>query len=238
MQNVLIDIGAHFGESLEEALRPIYKIDRVYAIEPSTIGINKLLRFKDKRLKIFPIALSDYNGKVNLFSAGSVGGTLFSDKKRHWKNIETVPVFKFSEFALSNLNKNDNIYLKINVEGSELFILKEILKIYQKINFKSILLSIDIEKVPSLAKHRNELYELILHFPIRIAVREDKEINFAMNKFLIDSGLKSDTGGHFMRDIFRSYLPCSRNLLRIIKPIFPKKFWIFVALKLGPNHAR
>jgi len=238
MQNLLIDIGAHFGEALEETLRPIYKIDRVYAIEPSSVAIKKLLRFKDKRLKIYPIAVSNYNGEANLFSAGAVGGGLFSDKQRHWKNIETVNVFMFSEWAISNLSKTDNIFIKINVEGSELFILQEIIKIYKKINIKSILLSIDIEKVPSLSRYKDELYKLILHFPVQITIREDKEIDLALNKWLINSGLRSNSSRYLLSDLSRSYLPYNRNILRIIKPLFPKKVWLFVALKIGPNHAR
>jgi FkbM family methyltransferase len=238
MQNVLVDIGAHFGEALEETLRPIYKIDRVYAIEPSSVGIKKLSRFKDKRLKIYPIAVSNYNGQANLFSAGSVGGGLFSDKRRHWKNTEVVNVLKFSEWAFNSLNGNENIFIKINVEGSEIFILQEIVKIYKKFNIKSILLSIDIEKVPSLSIYKEELYKLILHFPVQITIREDKEINLALNKWLINSGLGSKSSRYILRDLSRSYLPCNRNVLRIIKPFFPKKVWLYVALKIGPNHAR
>ena len=44
--NCFLDIGSHTGEALEEALRPIYKIDSVYAVEPSTFGLNKLMKFK------------------------------------------------------------------------------------------------------------------------------------------------------------------------------------------------
>lgn len=238
MKNLLIDIGAHFGEALEETLRPIYNIDRVYAIEPSSVGIKKLQRFKDKRLKVYPIAVSNYNGEANLFSAGSVGGGLFSDKRRHWKNNEIVNVFKFSEWAFNSLNRNENIFIKINVEGSELFILKEIVKIYKEFKIKSILLSIDIEKVPSLAKYKEELYNLIVDFPVPITIREDKEVKLALNKWLINSGLRSNTSRYLLSDLFRCYLPYNRNILRIIKPLFPKKVWLFVALKIGPNHAR
>ena len=49
MQNLLIDIGAHFGEALEEILRPIYKIDSVYAIEPSSVAIKKLSKFNHRQ---------------------------------------------------------------------------------------------------------------------------------------------------------------------------------------------
>lgn len=238
MQNLLIDIGAHFGEALEEALRPIYKIDRVYAIEPSSVGIKKLLRFKDKRLKIHPIAVSNYSGEANLFSAGSVGGGLFSDKQRHWRNTEIVKILKFSEWADESLSRNENIYIKINVEGSEIFILQEIVKIYKRFNIKSILLSIDIEKVPSLSRYKDELYKLIVDFPVQITIREDKEVKLALHKWLIGLGLKSNASRFTLSDLLRCYLPLNRNVLRIIKPLFPKKVWLFVALKIGPNHAR
>lgn len=238
MQNVFLDIGAHFGEALETALRPVYKIDCVYAIEPSSIAIKKLSKFKDKRLKIYPIAVSNFSGEASLFSAGAVGGGLFPDKDRHWKNTEFVNVFKFSEWATCNLNRSDNIFIKINVEGSELFILQEIVKIYKQLNIKSILLSIDIGKVPSLSKYKDELYKLIENFPVSITIREDKEISLALNKWLTNSGLKSNRSKYLISDLLRSYLPYSRNMLRIIKPLFPKKVWLFVALKIGPNHAR
>jgi len=238
MQNLLLDIGAHFGEALEEILRPIYKIDSVYAIEPSSVAIKKLSKFKDRRLKIYPFAVSNYDGEANLFSAGAVGGGLFSDKKKHWKNTEIVHVSKFSEWANSNLNRSENIFIKINVEGSEFFILQEILEVYKQFNIKSILLSIDIEKVPSLLKYKDELDKLILHFPIQIIIRKDKEINLAINKWLINSGLRSTVSKYSFSDLYRGYLPYNRNILRIMKPLFPKKIWLFVALKIGPNHAR
>jgi len=238
MQNLLIDIGAHFGETLEEVLRPIYKIDRVYAIEPSSVAIKKLSKFKDKRLRIYPIAVSNYNGKANLYSAGAVGGGLFPDKPRHWKITEIVNVFKFSEWAITNLSVSENVYIKINVEGSELFILQEISKIHKQLNIKSILLSIDIEKVPSLIKYKDDMQKLICNFPVQITIREDKEIDLALNKWLLIQGLRKNNGGFLLRDLFRGYLPYSRNMFRIIKPLFPKKIWLFVALRIGPNHAR
>jgi len=238
MHNLLVDIGSHTGEALEEALRPIYDIDCVFAIEPSSFGIEKISRFKDRRVRIFPIAVSNYNGNSTLFSAGSVGGGLFSDKHKHWRGTEIVRVIKFSEWAILNLNGFENIYIKINVEGSELFILQEIIKIHKKFNFKSILLSIDIEKVPSLSIYKDELYSLVSNFPIPITIREDKEINLAIMKWLVKSNLRQNKKRNKMRDLLRSYLPYERNLLRIFKPFIPKNIWVFVALKIGPNRAK
>ena len=110
------------------------------------------------------------------------------------------------------------------MEGSELFILQEISKIYKQLNIKSILLSIDIEKVPSLIKYKDDLQKLIRHFPVQITIREDKEIDLALSKWLLISGLRKNNGRFLLRDLFRGYLPYSRNMLRIIKPLSLKKF--------------
>ena len=240
MKNTFLDIGAHTGEALEEALRPVYKIDKVYAIEPSKFGISKLVKFKDNRIQIFSLAVSDYEGTAELFAAGSVGGGLFPDKKRHWNSVEMVTVVKFSEWAIQNLNSSDNIYIKINVEGSELFILQEILKIHQKFEIKSILLSIDIYKVPSLRGYIHDLEKLIEDFPIKIEIRESKSVSVSIRKWFISLRLeRNDTSPRrVIIDSFRPFLPFNRNILRLLKPLFPKRFWVFVALRIGPNRIK
>jgi FkbM family methyltransferase len=240
MKNLLIDIGAHTGEALEEALRPIYKIDKVYAIEPSQFGLTNLAKFKDERIKIFPLAVSNYKGISKLFAAGSVGGGLFADKKRHWNKVEKVEVLEFSDWATSNLNSSDNIYVKINVEGSEFFILQEIFKIHDLFNFKSILLSIDIYKVPSLQNFIDDLNKLILDFPIEINVRESKSVAISIRKWFQSTGLVHNNTNlrRVVIDFVRPYLPFDRNVVRLLRPLFPKKLWVFVALRIGPNRTR
>lgn len=238
--NCFLDIGSHTGEALEEALRPIYKIDSVYAVEPSTFGLNKLMKFKDNRVRIFPIALSNYSSTTKLFGAGSVGGGLFADKNQHWSNTETVQVEKFSAWAEENLAHFTEVYVKINVEGSEFFILQEMLKVHKKIKFKSVLLSIDILKVPSLRGFKYELDCLISSFPVNIVIRETKDVNLSIERWFASLELKliSKSLRVMISDFFRIYLPINRNFLRVLKPYFPKKIWIKIALRFGPNRAR
>lgn len=240
MENLFLDIGAHTGEALEEALRPIYKINKVCAIEPSQFGNKKLAKFKDNRVEIFSLAVSNYNGTAKLFAAGSVGGGLFPDKNRHWNNLEIVRVLKFSEWATEILNSSYDIYVKINVEGSELFILQEILKIHKKFKIKSILLSIDIYKVPSLQDYIDDLNKLIIDFPIEIKIRDDKSVSISIRKWFMSLGLKHNDRNprRLILDFLRPFLPFDRNVLRLLKPLFPKKFWVFAALRIGPNRTR
>jgi len=239
MRNIFLDIGSHIGESLEEVLRPIYDIDEVIAIEPSSFGYKKLEKFRDSRLSIYKIAVSNFSGETTLYAAGSVGGSLFSDKNRHWAQTESVEVVTFSKFCLENLEMNSNIYIKINIEGSEFFLLKEIFLIAKQFNIKSILLSIDLPKVPQLAMYNNELNNLINSFPIEILFRTNKEVGKSIAEFLETKKLlKKRNIKIICRDIIRVFLPIDRNILRLIKPIFPRKIWTYFALKIGPNRAR
>ena len=233
--SVFIDVGAHRGEALEEALRPIYGIDKFLIIEPSTQGFNKIKTFKDRRLEIFNFAVLDVETKMNLYAAGSVGGGIYQDKVRHWEYTESVMVKKFSDFVLKNTNPEDEIFIKINAEGSEYKILKDLLFVKDR-KIKSILLSIDIDKVPSLKKYHSDFSKMVKSYPYAIKVRTHKDVGIAINSWLVELGLRRKLNlGKYLRDQFRVYLPLDRNVLRIIKPIIPRKLWIKFALKIGPN---
>jgi FkbM family methyltransferase len=239
MNNIFIDIGAHIGESLEEVLRPIYELHEVVAIEPSSFGYTKLLRFRDSRLTIHKTAVSNFEGETTLFAAGSVGASLFPDKSRHWSSNESVKVTKFSKFCYENINKYSNIYVKINIEGSEFFLLNEIISVANIYNFKAILLDIDLPKVPSLLIYQRDLTLLIDKFPVKIFYRTSKEVDKSLAEFLKSNDLlKKKNLRIASKDIIRAFLPINRNLRRIIKPLFPRAIWVYFALKIGPNRVR
>lgn len=239
MSNIFIDVGAHIGESLEEALRPIYDLHEVIAIEPSSFGYKKLLKFRDPRLTIYKTAVSNFEGKTTLYAAGSVGGSLFPDKSRHWPDSESVIVNKFSKFFQEYINKDSNIYVKINIEGSEYFLLSEILLLIKIYKFKSILLSVDLPKVPSLAIYQQDLTSLINDFPVKIFYRTSKEVDKSLAEFFKSNGLlKKRSLSIILKDMLRAFLPINRNFRRVIKPLFPKMIWVHFALKIGPNRIK
>jgi FkbM family methyltransferase len=239
MNNIFIDVGAHIGESLEEALRPIYDLNEVIAIEPSSFGYKKLIKFRDSRLTIHKTAVSNFEGETTLYAAGSVGGSLFPDKSRHWPDIESVIVTKFSRFFHEYVNKDSNIYVKINIEGSEYFLLSEILLMAKIYNFKSILLSIDLPKVPSLAIYQRDLTLLINNFPIKIFYRTSQEVDKSLAEYFKSNDLLKKRNLRIrFKDMLRAFLPTDRNFRRIIKPLFPKVIWVNFALKFGPNRIK
>ena len=59
MIKILVDVGAHNGETLRVALDPKWGFDRIYSIEPSSACQATLNGFRDRRLVIEQIALSN-----------------------------------------------------------------------------------------------------------------------------------------------------------------------------------
>jgi hypothetical protein len=61
MMKILVDVGAHCGETLRVALDPKWDFDRIHSIEPSSACQATLKGFPDRRVFVQQIALSNKN---------------------------------------------------------------------------------------------------------------------------------------------------------------------------------
>jgi len=132
-----IDIGAHKGEFLRYLSKLSHK--KIYVFEPQK-KIFKILNhnFKEnKKIKFFNIALGDKNSKktfyvnkLSLTSTFSVSKkTLFSKIKNFLLNSKNSYIHKYSikTTKLDDImlkEKINNLFLKVDVEGFELNVLK------------------------------------------------------------------------------------------------------------------
>jgi hypothetical protein len=174
---------------------------------------------------------------MTLFGAGSVGASLFLEKEPYWSTNETITIYKFSEWYLRNIDKDSLVYIKINVEGSEIEIIPE-LKLIDTSNIVSILVSFDIEKIPSLNRDKKLLID-ILSNQLKIPFIERTK-SFDVKEWLesFEEIKHKRNQSDFINSILRTDIPISRNVRRIIKPFIPRPIWLKFALKFGPNKKR
>ena len=124
LQSIMIDVGAHHGDSLEAFARAGWT---VYAFEPDPKNRKylKLLCKNYSKVKIDKRAVTDKDGESKVLYASDVSSgitTLSPFHKTHHKisNVETVTLTKFCYD-----NKLDKVgFLKIDTEGFDLFVLK------------------------------------------------------------------------------------------------------------------
>lgn len=156
---IFLDIGAHFGETLEEVLKEKYAFDRIICFEPSKTCMESLEKFakKDSRVEILQIGLSNRTGTEKLYNAGELNGSIFAEEDGLDKNSESISLIDASSWYSKNISKDDFVVIKTNCEGSEVNIVDSFLKGNAFEHFFSLLITFDIRDYPSLAHQEIEI---------------------------------------------------------------------------------
>lgn len=153
---VFVDVGGHYGETLDVALNPKWGFDRVYSLEPSAACLKVLSKFRDPRLIIEPIALSNRTGSAILYGSGLLGGSVYANKRQKTDKLEqeTIRLVRASDW----FKKLDGeIYVKMNCEGSEADILEDLLDSGEIKRIYRLYVDFDIRKVAGQEARQGEI---------------------------------------------------------------------------------
>ncbi|WP_207492027.1 FkbM family methyltransferase [Aridibaculum aurantiacum] len=125
----IIDVGVNVGQSLLhfKSILP----NRYWGFEPNPNCLHYLDNLKKlnqfEHVTIFPVGLSSHNGIVGFYSDNESDScaTIVSDLRPGWykaKEKKYVPVFAFDQLDTTDIKKVS--FLKIDVEGAELEVIK------------------------------------------------------------------------------------------------------------------
>ena len=237
MKHIFIDIGAHIGESVEIATSRNYNFETILAIEPSVHSQKYLSKYRDKRIQIEKFGLGFSNRKTILHGAGSVGASIYEEKVPYWSINEVIEIKKFSEWYKAKIDTNSLVWIKLNIEGAEYEIIQELNLIDVK-NIVSILISFDVDKIPSMKDTKPFLLKILKNdLKVEYIERtEDLDVKSWLDSF---SALRNNLSLFpYLINSLRLDIPLTRNFRRIIRPLAPKKIWLFLALNFGPNRKR
>lgn len=157
---LFLDVGGHYGESLDVALDPRWGFDRIYSFEPARACRRLLRGFRDTRLTIVPTGLSNKQGSATLYGSGLLGASVYADKAQAETHLEQeeIALVRATDWLSANTTAGDEIYMKLNCEGSECDVLEDMLDSGMTDRVKSIYVDFDVRKIPSQA-HRQEIVE-------------------------------------------------------------------------------
>ncbi|WP_327371950.1 FkbM family methyltransferase [Streptomyces sp. NBC_01217] len=158
---VFLDVGGHYGETLDVALDPRWGFEKIYSFEPAQSCRRILRGFRDSRAHIVSAGLSNSTGQATLFGTGLLGASVYADKRElgdgHVR-AETIALVRATDWLLTNTSADDEIYLKLNCEGSECDVLEDLLDSGVINRLQSIYVDFDVRKIPSQA-HRHAIVE-------------------------------------------------------------------------------
>jgi FkbM family methyltransferase len=149
MKNVLLDLGTHYGQGLREFIGRfgVDKTWKVYTFEANPVTFEKFLKeyaHETPYVEACNIAVSDHFGTItvnletppNEDDTGMGSSVVPLDVWDPWGNNSSgthfhqqreVSCFDFSRFILENFSKDDNIIVKMDIEGSEYDVLEKMI---------------------------------------------------------------------------------------------------------------
>jgi len=148
-EDVFIDIGAWAGPI---TLFATHYAAYVYAIEPDPFIYTQLKRNVNlnpdmvDKIHCSPIAISDKSEFKKLFARNAYGQSSSSLLSRILDQQSTLECesLTFSEYIYQNKIKHVD-FIKMDIEGSEFFVLPQMLSTLEKLNFPSLLVSFHMD---------------------------------------------------------------------------------------------
>jgi FkbM family methyltransferase len=157
---IFIDVGMNQGQTISAILEPThgfdrlyckYKFDRIYGFEPVP-QLHALVksRFRDSRFTLYPAGLWKETCSRPVYSPGTQSASIFPDKTNvdpsHTLQCNFI---RASDWFRDHIADNDEVYMKLNCEGSEADIIEDLLDADQYFKLTSVLVAFDVRKVPS-----------------------------------------------------------------------------------------
>lgn len=149
MKNIFLDLGTHFGQGLNQFIHR-YGMDETWEIytfeaNPFTYEIfTSTFHNNTPWVKSYNKAISDHYGTININietppNEGDTGmGSSIIDMdewnpwggklRENFTKSALVPCIDLSDFIISNFDKNDNIIIKMDIEGSEYHTLEKMIE--------------------------------------------------------------------------------------------------------------
>ena len=148
---IFIDVGSHYGETLNEIKKLEYGFDRIFCIEPSKKCIQILKKYNDKRIKIINAAFGNCNKVGKLYSSGDLGASIFTNNPN--LSFEKINIISASQWFNENVKEGDVVFVKLNCEGAECDIIDDLINSDEIKKIYSLLVTFDVRDFMDL-KHR------------------------------------------------------------------------------------
>jgi FkbM family methyltransferase len=209
MVKVFIDVGGYHGESSLAALDPIFGFDRIFCFEPVLSCADIILRrIVDKRFVLVQACLSNQQGTVTIHNPGTVAASVYSDAPSYEGTAppETVVAIDASSFFRTFVRTGDQVWMKLNCEGSECDVLESLLDARVCNDIQNVLVDFDARKIPSQRHRVSIIQQRLLRERLPHSLPEDVQYGNVTNyggirNWLLLSGAKAPGPYSLMRSL-------------------------------------
>lgn len=147
-------MGAHRGETLEEAVKPRWAFDRIWSFEPASVCHPDLGRYADAdpRVEVVPAGWGSTDATIELHDPGTIGASIHAGKALT-SETETCRLVDAAAWMADHVSPTDQVWLKLNCEGAECDIIDRLIDSGEIAKVDHLVIHFDVEKIPGLG-HR------------------------------------------------------------------------------------
>ena len=188
---ILLDVGAHIGQTARAALDPAYGFDRVVSFEPAPECWPDLEAIDDPRFALCRFGLWRETCRHELHDAGTQAGSLFSDFENEGErgSVTTVELVRASDWLAENVADGDIVFMKLNCEGAEVDIVDDLAGSGQLRRVYNAMVTFDVRKSPSLRG---------LEVPLRRRLAREGYANVAFAEDVMHGATHEDRIRHWL----------------------------------------
>lgn len=144
---IFLDVGAYQGQTLTAVLP--WDFDKIFCFEPNPAHFKGLHTLADARTSIEPFGLWNWSGRKPLYNPIAKGASLWNRPGRP-EDYTVCGFMRATDWMRSNLYGDNEVWMKLNVEGAELDILEDLLASGELRRIKHLLVMWDARKIPEL----------------------------------------------------------------------------------------
>lgn len=151
---IFLDVGAHIGETARVVINHSNNFDKIYCFEPLSHFCDQIrTNIKDDRVIVNEFGLWKENTKKILFCTNRNSASIFNDRFKPEDPSAEIDLLRASDWLKKNINPDDEVFMKLNCEGSECDIIEDIIDSGEDHKIKALMVDFDVRKIPS-QKHR------------------------------------------------------------------------------------
>lgn len=145
-RRIFLDVGAHHGQSVRAAMEPRWRFDRIWTFEPTQPCIEILERIVDDRVTVVPAGWWSADTEKIVHDPGSIGASIDA-RKAMGGDTARCSFIDAARWMSENIESDDQVWLKINIEGAEIEVLDRLLTTGEIRKVDHLVVHFDIEKL-------------------------------------------------------------------------------------------
>jgi FkbM family methyltransferase len=195
---ILLDVGAHIGQSARAALDPRYGFDKIVCFEPAPPCWPQIESIADPRVELVKFGLWKETCKRDLYRGGFVGASIFPDMENLTQSEApalSIELVRARDWFRANVPNDALVFMKLNCEGSECDIIDDLLDAGELAKVYNVMVDFDVRFVPSLRKRELEVRRHLKDAGYRGAVFSDDVMKGATHEERLRNWLET-VGAH------------------------------------------